>query len=90
METGMNLIPSIAMPAWTASFKVITSRCRNCHRSLALRHLSARKAGIKMHDYWYCSSRCFTIGGRAGDLAPPDAGNRARRPMSRACRWALI
>lgn len=48
------------MPAWTASFKVITSRCESCHKSLALRHLSARKAGIRMHDSWYCSSRCFT------------------------------
>ena len=55
----MKLIPPIAMPAWVAGLKVITSRCESCHRSLALRHLSARKAGIRMHDSWYCSSRCF-------------------------------
>jgi Type II secretion system (T2SS), protein E, N-terminal domain len=55
----MKLIPSIAMPAWIARLKVITSRCESCHRSLALRHLSARKAGIRMHGSWYCSSQCF-------------------------------
>jgi Type II secretion system (T2SS), protein E, N-terminal domain len=55
----MKLIPSIAMPAWIAGLKVITSRCESCHRSLALRHLSARKAGIRMHGSWYCSSQCF-------------------------------
>jgi hypothetical protein len=55
----MKLIPSIAMPAWIAGLKVITSRCESCHRSLALRQLSARKAGIRMRGSWYCSSRCF-------------------------------
>lgn len=55
----MKLISSIAMPAWVAGLKVITSRCECCHKSLALRHLSARKAGIRMHGNWYCSSRCF-------------------------------
>jgi hypothetical protein len=55
----MKLISSIAMPAWVAGLKVITSRCESCHKSLALRHLSARKAGIRMHGNWYCSSRCF-------------------------------
>jgi Type II secretion system (T2SS), protein E, N-terminal domain len=55
----MRLIPPIAMPAWVAGLKVITSRCESCHRLLALRHLSARKAGIRMHGSWYCSSRCF-------------------------------
>jgi hypothetical protein len=49
----MKLIPSIAMPAW------VTSRCETCHKSLALRQLSARKAGIRMHGSWYCSSHCF-------------------------------
>lgn len=55
----MKLISSIAMPAWIAALKVITSKCGSCNRSLALRHLSARKAGIRMHGAWYCSSRCF-------------------------------
>ena len=55
----MKLISSIAMPAWVAGLKVITSRCESCHKSLALRHLSTRKAGIRMHGNWYCSSRCF-------------------------------
>jgi hypothetical protein len=56
----VKLIPSIAMPAWDAGLKVITSRCEICRRSLALRHLATRKAGIRMRDLWYCSSRCFT------------------------------
>jgi hypothetical protein len=55
----MKLMPSIAMPAWVAGLKVITSRCGSCQRSLALRQLSARKAGIRMHGSWYCSSGCF-------------------------------
>lgn len=61
METGeyMSLMQSIALPAWTEKFKAITARCRHCNRSLALPHSSARKIGIKMHDNWYCSSRCF-------------------------------
>ena len=56
----MKLSLPIAAPAWAAGLKVITSRCEVCHRSLALRHLSSRKAGIRMRDSWYCSSRCFT------------------------------
>ena len=55
----MKLISSIAMPAWMTAVKVISSRCGGCDRSLALRHLSARRAGIRMHGSWYCSSRCF-------------------------------
>jgi hypothetical protein len=55
----MSLMQSIALPAWTEKFKAITARCRHCNRSLALPHHSARKVGIKMHDNWYCSSRCF-------------------------------
>lgn len=61
----MKLIPSIAMPAWAAGLKLITSRCESCHRSLALRHFSARKAGIRMRDCWYCSARCFTLAAEA-------------------------
>jgi hypothetical protein len=55
----MKLISSIAMPAWINALKVITSRCGTCKRSLALRHLSARRAGIRMHGSWYCSALCF-------------------------------
>ncbi len=55
----MKLISSIAMPAWMTAVKVISSRCGGCDRSLALRHLSAHRAGIRMHGSWYCSSRCF-------------------------------
>jgi hypothetical protein len=50
----------IATPAWVAGFKVITSRCQICHRSLALRQFANRKAGIRMRDSWYCGSHCFT------------------------------
>jgi Type II secretion system (T2SS), protein E, N-terminal domain len=55
----MKLISSIATPAWITALKVITSKCGSCNRSMALRHLSARTAGIRMHGSWYCSSRCF-------------------------------
>ncbi len=55
----MNLIPPVAMRAWVAGLKVVVSRCERCQKMLALRHLTARKAGIRMHDSWYCSSRCF-------------------------------
>jgi hypothetical protein len=57
----MNLIPPIAMRTWVAGLKVVVSRCEICQKMLALRHLTARKAGIKMHDSWYCSSRCFRL-----------------------------
>jgi hypothetical protein len=56
----MNLMNSIAAPAWVAGLKVATSKCEHCHRSMALRNFSARKAGIKMSECWYCSSTCFT------------------------------
>jgi len=56
----MKLRLPLTTPAWAAGLKVITSRCEICHRSLALRHLSSRKPGIRMRDSWYCSSRCFT------------------------------
>jgi hypothetical protein len=55
----MKLIPPIAMQTWAAGLKIVVSRCETCNKMLALRHLSARKAGIRMHDSWYCSSRCF-------------------------------
>jgi hypothetical protein len=55
----MKLIPPIAMQTWAAGLKIVVSRCETCHKMLALRHPSARKAGIRMHDCWYCSSRCF-------------------------------
>jgi len=55
----MSLMQSIALPAWTERFKAVTTRCHHCNRSLAVSQSSARKVGIKMHDNWYCSSRCF-------------------------------
>ena len=57
----MKLIPPIAMQTWAAGLKVIVSRCEICQKMLALRRLSARKAGIRMHDSWFCSSRCFRL-----------------------------
>lgn len=57
----MKLIPPIAMQTWAAGLKVVVSRCESCQKMLALRHLSARKAGIRMHDSWFCSSRCFRL-----------------------------
>jgi len=56
----MSLLQSIALPAWTERFRVVTAQCHHCNRSLTLPHHSARKVGIKMHDFWYCSSRCFS------------------------------
>lgn len=56
----MKLMQAITSPTWIPGFKVEVSRCENCHRSMALRNLSARKAGIRMHGLWYCSSSCFT------------------------------
>lgn len=55
----MNLMQSIALPAWTEKFKAITASCHHCSRSLALPRHSAHKVGIKMQDNWYCSSHCF-------------------------------
>ncbi len=57
----MKLLDSITKPSWVAGFKVIIFRCQKCGRSLALGRLSARKAGIKMRDRWFCSSQCFTV-----------------------------
>jgi hypothetical protein len=57
----MKLIPPIAMQTWVAGLKIVVSRCETCHKMLALRHFSVRKAGIRMHDSWYCSSRCFRL-----------------------------
>jgi Type II secretion system (T2SS), protein E, N-terminal domain len=56
----MKLIPSIPKPAWAAGLKVVTCRCEACHKILAVRHFSARKAGIRLCEAWYCSARCFT------------------------------
>lgn len=56
----MKLFQAIAAPSWVSGFKVEVSRCEGCHRTTTLRNLSARKAGIRMHDAWYCSSPCFT------------------------------
>jgi hypothetical protein len=51
---------SIKTQAWAAGLKLVYSKCEFCHRSMALRNFSARKAGIRMRNCWYCSSDCFT------------------------------
>lgn len=56
----MNMIYSKATAAWNAVFRISTSVCAHCQRSLSLRHFTAQKAGIKMRGCWYCSSKCFT------------------------------
>lgn len=56
----MNLMQAIIAPVWASGFKVESSQCQSCHRVVALRNPAARKAGIKMHGFWYCSSACFT------------------------------
>jgi hypothetical protein len=55
----MNLMSAIPTPAWAAGFKVATNSCEHCHRSMAVRQISARKVGIRMGERWYCSSPCF-------------------------------
>ena len=57
----MRQVNSIAMPSWFAGFKVTVFKCRNCNRAMALGQESARKAGIRIREHWYCSSRCFTL-----------------------------
>jgi len=79
----MNLMNSIATPAWVAGLKIATSKCDHCHRSMALRNLSAKKAGIKMGESWYCSSSCFTAAAekKLSDLmqTPLERANRGSR-----------
>ena len=76
----MNLMNSIAAPAWVAGLKVVTSKCEHCHRSMALRSFSARKAGIKMGSGWYCSSSCFTAGAerKFSEMLKPSPERTAR------------
>lgn len=88
LKTGdhMSLMQSIALPAWTEKFKAITLSCQQCNRSLALPHNSTRKAGIKMHGKWYCSSRCFAAAAEEelGSLAtarPHRANHSSRMPL---------
>jgi len=61
----MKLMQSMAPLRWAAGLKIIARRCGTCHRSLVVRQLSAQKAGIKMHDKWYCSSACFAVAAEA-------------------------
>lgn len=56
----MNLMSAIPTPAWFAGLKVVTAKCEFCHRQTPLRQISARKVGIRMGEFWYCSSSCFT------------------------------
>jgi hypothetical protein len=55
----MNLMNAIPTPAWVAGFKVPTTNCEHCRRSMAVKNISTRKVGIRMGDRWYCSPRCF-------------------------------
>ena len=82
----MRLFQSIALPAWTEGFRAITSTCESCHRSVTLGHLSAQKAGIKMHGCWYCSSSCFTSAAETRLLEllaskPEQASHVSRMPL---------
>lgn len=82
----MNLMNSIATPAWVAGLKIATSKCEHCHRSMALRNFSARKAGIKMGESWYCSSSCFTA---AAEKKLSDLMYAKLERGSRGCRMPL-
>lgn len=82
----MKLFESIALPAWTEGFRAVTSTCECCHRSVTLGHLSAKKAGIKMRGFWYCSSSCFKSAAevRLSKLmmsAPEQASHISRMPL---------
>lgn len=79
----MKLIPSIPMPAWVTELKLITSRCESCHKSLALRHLASRKAGIRMRGHWYCSSPCFRTAAQREILRLLKPGTEPARYVSR-------
>jgi hypothetical protein len=82
----MNLIQSIASPAWAAGFRIITSRCEGCHRSLALRHLATQKAGIAMDGCWYCSSACLKT---AAERKLSDLLSRGQEPVNHVSRMPL-
>ena len=82
----MKLIPPAAMQIWVAGLKVVVSRCESCQKMLALRHLSARKAGIRMHDSWFCSSRCFRL---AAEQEVVRLLKPARRPAAHVERMPL-
>jgi len=79
----MELVYSMATRAWVSCFRLITLRCEVCHRSLTLRHVSAHKVGIMMHDRWYCSSVCFASAAQEELLAlvkpGQDQANRVER-----------
>jgi hypothetical protein len=82
----MKLIPPIAMQTWVAGLKAVVSRCESCQKMLALRHLSARKAGIRMHDSWFCSSRCFRL---AAEQEVKRLLKPAKRPAAHVERMPL-
>jgi len=86
VKETMNLIHSIATRTWDAGFKAVTARCENCQRSMTLSQFSARKAGIRMQDRWYCSSECFGLAAEAelAELAasgPERANHASRMPL---------
>jgi len=79
----MRLIETFTTQAWSAGFRAINARCEVCDRSMTLRHFSARKAGIRMHGHWYCSSSCFAsaVEKKLSELAAwgPEPVNRLER-----------
>ncbi len=83
----MNLMNAIPVPAWAAGFKVVTSSCDYCHRSMPMRQISARKVGIRMGDRWYCSSTCF--GAAAETKLAELLTSRRLEQTSRASRMPL-
>ena len=56
----MKLIPFIDVPSWASGFRLTTSVCDGCGRSVTTRHHAAYNLGIRMHEAWYCGARCFT------------------------------
>jgi len=83
----MKLMNSIATPSWIAGFKVSIYKCRNCNRSMALGQATARKAGIRIREHWYCSSRCFTSAAEREFLDLVKPGRTQGSNGSRATRW---
>jgi hypothetical protein len=86
----MNLIQAIKTPSWAVGLKPVTSKCRTCQRTMTLRQFSTNKAGIRMHDQWYCSSPCFTaaVERELSELLPPwqECADRVvRMPLGLVC-----
>lgn len=87
----MKLLESISTPAWAVRFRVVVNKCAICDRSLALRHFSSYKAGIRMSGQWYCSSRCFVSGAEELISRLVASGHqRVNRPVRMGLGLSLI